>query len=91
LRRALALAGSETQVMSLWAISDTGTRDLMIDYYRRLQAGHGRAEALREARLKMLKSENRKHPYYWASFIQSGEWANLDGKREERQKVKGKR
>jgi CHAT domain-containing protein len=21
------------------------------------------------------------HPYYWASLIQSGEWANLDGKR----------
>jgi CHAT domain-containing protein len=21
------------------------------------------------------------HPYYWASFIQSGEWANLAGKR----------
>jgi hypothetical protein len=21
------------------------------------------------------------YPYYWASFIQSGEWANLDGKR----------
>ncbi|KAF0249801.1 MAG: hypothetical protein FD167_792, partial [bacterium] len=23
----------------------------------------------------------RQHPYYWASFIQSGEWANLDGNR----------
>ena len=23
------------------------------------------------------------HPYYWASFIQSGEWANLDGRRYE--------
>ena len=21
------------------------------------------------------------HPYYWASFIQSGEWANLKGER----------
>jgi CHAT domain-containing protein len=29
----------------------------------------------------MLKNVNRRHPYYWASFIQSGEWANLDGKR----------
>jgi CHAT domain-containing protein len=29
----------------------------------------------------MLKRPGRQHPFYWASFIQSGEWANLDGKR----------
>jgi CHAT domain-containing protein len=81
LRRALVLAGSETQVMSLWAISDEGTRKLMVDYYKRLLKGEGRGEALRQARLKMLESKHHQHPYYWASFIQSGEWANLDGKR----------
>ncbi len=81
LRRALVLAGAETQVMSLWPVSDVGTRELMIDYYKRLRRGEGRGEALRQVRLKMLESENRKHPFFWASFIQSGEWANLDGKR----------
>ena len=81
LRRALVLAGSETQLMSLWTVSDAGTRDLMIAYYKGLQAGRGRTEALREVRLHMLKNANRRHPYFWASFIQSGEWANLDGKR----------
>jgi hypothetical protein len=29
----------------------------------------------------MLKRQGRQHPFYWASFIQSGEWASLDGKR----------
>jgi CHAT domain-containing protein len=53
----------------------------MIEYYQRLQAGQGRSEALRQVQLGMLKGKERKHPYYWASFIQSGEWANLDGKR----------
>jgi CHAT domain-containing protein len=81
LRRALVLAGSESQMMSLWPVSDKGTRELMIEYYRRLKAGEGRSEALRRVQLKMLVSENRNHPFYWASFIQSGEWANLDGKR----------
>jgi tetratricopeptide (TPR) repeat protein len=81
LRRALVLAGSETQVMSLWPVSDTATRDLMVDYYRRLQRGEGRGEALRQVQLQMLRNPKRQHPYYWASFIQSGEWANLDGKR----------
>jgi CHAT domain-containing protein len=36
---------------------------------------------LRQVQLQMLASTNRRHPFYWASFIQSGEWANLDGKR----------
>ncbi len=80
LRRALVLAGSETQVMSLWAVSDEGTRKLMVAYYKRLLKGEGRGEALRQVRLEMLSSKKRQHPYYWASFIQSGEWANLDGK-----------
>jgi CHAT domain-containing protein/Tfp pilus assembly protein PilF len=81
LRRALVLAGAETQVMSLWAVSDKATRELMVSYYRMLQQGQGRGEALRQVQLEMLKKMNRRHPYYWASFIQSGEWANLEGKR----------
>ncbi len=81
LRRALVLAGAETQVMSLWAVSDKATRELMVSYYRMLQEGQGRGEALRQVQLQMLKNINRRHPYYWASFIQSGEWANLEGKR----------
>jgi CHAT domain-containing protein/Tfp pilus assembly protein PilF len=81
LRRALLLAGSQTQVMSLWLVSDQGTREFMLAYYQRLQAGQGRSEALRQVQLEMLANPLRRHPFYWASFIQSGEWANLDGKR----------
>src|SRR6266508_2428425 len=81
LRRALVLAGAETLVMSLWAVSDKATRELMVAYYGRLKQGQGRGEALRRVQLEMLKNVNRRHPYHWASFIQSGEWANLEGKR----------
>ncbi|MBS1808765.1 MAG: CHAT domain-containing protein [Acidobacteria bacterium] len=105
LRRALVLAGSESQVMSLWKVDDAATRDLMVEYYKRLQAGEGRSEAMRQVQLQMLRGQEqsaghqartpdvkplreekpsftgRSHPYYWASFIQSGEWANLAGKR----------
>src|SRR5205085_5531103 len=99
LRRALVLAGSETQVMSLWQVSDAATRDLMVEYYKRLQAGEGRTEALRQVQLAMIKSrpqgasggaqrglsgemktqtiEDRSHPFYWASFIQSGDWRGM--------------
>jgi CHAT domain-containing protein len=81
LRRALSLAGSETQVMSLWPVSDLGARDLMIEYYKGLGRGEGRGDGLRRVQLEMLKGKGRRHPFYWASFIQSGEWANLEGKR----------
>jgi CHAT domain-containing protein len=52
-----------------------------VAYYGRLKQGQGRGEALRQVQLEMLKSAKRQHPYYWASFIQSGEWANLEGRR----------
>jgi CHAT domain-containing protein/Tfp pilus assembly protein PilF len=81
LRRALVLAGSESQVMSLWPVLDTTTRDLMVPYYKALRQGKGRSDGLRQAQLRMLRSEDCQHPFYWAAFIQSGEWANLDGRR----------
>jgi CHAT domain-containing protein len=81
LRRAFVLAGAETLVMSLWPVSDYIARDAMVGYYTRLRAGLGRGDALREAKLAILKHPSRRHPYYWAGFIQSGEWANLDGRR----------
>jgi CHAT domain-containing protein len=104
LRRALVLAGSESQVMSLWKVSDAGTRDLMTAYYTRIQNHQGRTEALRQVQIAMLGGElaartasqsrqrettdigektvarDYRHPYYWAAFIQSGDWRNLEGK-----------
>ena len=81
LRRAFFLAGAETLVMSLWSVSDYTTREMMTGYYAGLKRGLGRGDALRQAQLAMMKRPGRQHPFFWASFIQSGEWANLDGKR----------
>jgi CHAT domain-containing protein/Tfp pilus assembly protein PilF len=81
LRRAFVLAGAESLVMSLWPASDYSTRTLMTSYYRNLKQGLGRGAALREVQLEMLRRNPRLHPFYWANFIQSGEWANLDGRR----------
>jgi CHAT domain-containing protein len=81
LRRSFVLAGAESVVMSMWPVSDFVTRELMTNYYKNLKKGMGRGEALRQVQLEMIKRPNRQHPFYWASFIQSGEWANLDGHR----------
>jgi CHAT domain-containing protein/Tfp pilus assembly protein PilF len=106
LRRALVLAGAESQVMSLWQVSDEATRDLMIGYYKRLQAGEGRTEALRAVQLEMLRGgrderdaeerglstkrrgqtkQSRSHPFFWSSFIQSGDWRSMNNRAGENQ------
>lgn len=82
LRRALVLAGAESQVMSLWKVDDEVTRDLMVHYYKRLLVDQrGRSEALRLVQLEMIatkgKNNDDSHPYYWASFIESGNWKSL--------------
>jgi CHAT domain-containing protein len=77
LRRAFMLAGAETLVMSLWPVTDAVARDTMVAYYARLRDGVGRGDALREAKLSILQQRSLRHPYYWAGFIQSGDWTPL--------------
>ena len=88
LRRAIVLAGAESQVMSLWQVSDQATRDLMVAYYQQLKMGQGRGEGLRTVQLKMLRTRQRRHPFYWASFIQSGAWTSIEKGKGKRIRVK---
>ena len=85
LRRALVIAGAETQVMSLWRVDDASTKALMVAYYQRLKGGEGRSEALRQTQLEILagrmeamSEEKYQHPYYWAGFIASGNWLPME-------------
>ena len=79
LRRAFVVAGAESVVMSLWSVGDGVARETMLTYYAGLRAGLGRGDALRGAKLAMLRRKGREHPYYWASFIQSGDWTSVEG------------
>ncbi len=77
LKRALALAGAESQILSQWKVADEATRDLMIALYEQLLAGAPRSAALRSAQLKLLRSDAYRHPYYWAAFSLFGDWGPL--------------
>lgn len=79
LRRAFAIAGAQTQIMSLWKVSDTTTAKLMAAYYRRLLAGEGRSEAMRNTQLELLRDPATRHPKDWAAFVVVGEWGPLSG------------
>ncbi|MUG93460.1 CHAT domain-containing protein [Scytonema sp. UIC 10036] len=76
LRRAFVMAGTQSQLISLWDVSDLGTKELMVKYYRQLIKNEGRSEALRQTQLEMLKSQQYQHPFYWAAFIPSGDWTS---------------
>lgn len=78
LRRAFAIAGARTQLVSLWQLEDQSTKDLAIAYYEKLSATGHRQRAWRELQLEMLNSEERSHPYYWSGFILSGDWQAID-------------
>jgi CHAT domain-containing protein/tetratricopeptide (TPR) repeat protein len=78
LRRAFVLAGAHTLVMSLWKVPDRQTQELMEDFYARILAGEGRAEALREAQLAM--KEKYPEPLYWGAFICQGDPGPLLGR-----------
>lgn len=71
LRRAFAIAGARTLIMSLWKVRDNETRELMVLFYQNLFAGNSRLDALRAAQAAI----RIKHPepYYWAAFICEGE------------------
>ncbi|MBW4572090.1 MAG: CHAT domain-containing protein [Tolypothrix carrinoi HA7290-LM1] len=81
LRRALVIAGSESQVISLWKVADDATKDLMIAYFKKVlgknEKKEGRSEALRQVQLEMLRGKEYQHPYYWAAFIPSGDWREM--------------
>src|SRR5262249_17299334 len=70
----LALAGSETQVMSLWQVSDYVSQRLMKAYNAGLKQGQGRGGALRRVKLEMMRRQGTGHPFYRAGFIPSGRW-----------------
>jgi CHAT domain-containing protein len=68
-------AGARSALGSLWPISDTAARELMIDFYRGLQVPDtNKAEALQKAQATLRESERFAHPFYWAPFTLVNDW-----------------
>ncbi len=74
LSEGFGLAGVRSVVGTLWKVDDGATRKLMLEFYGQLRAGKGRAEALRQAQLALLKEASTAEPFYWAPFVLVGDW-----------------
>jgi CHAT domain-containing protein/predicted negative regulator of RcsB-dependent stress response len=85
LTRAVMYGGTPAAVVSLWNVSDAATRELMVRFYRHMiKDGLPKDEALRQAKLEMLRSDQRRwitestsipanRPFFWAAFVLYGE------------------
>jgi CHAT domain-containing protein len=68
-------AGAPRVVVSLWSVSETGTTELMVRFYREmLKEGKPPAAALRAAQLSLMKEKRWSSPFFWAPFVLQGEW-----------------
>lgn len=70
LARAFLAAGVPTVVASLWSVDDEATAHLFESFHRHYSANSDPVEALREAQLDMIRSENKndRSPWAWAAF-----------------------
>jgi CHAT domain-containing protein len=68
-------AGARTIVASLWVVDDESQSVLMKEFYSQLiNQRKSKAEALRLAQLKLLRSDRYSSPYYWANMVMLGSW-----------------
>ena len=70
LSRALIGAGVPNVMVSLWAVPDAPTADLMVEFYQQWQATGNKAQALRQAMLTTM--ETHPEPRNWAAFTLVG-------------------
>lgn len=72
LARAFLCAGANCLLVSQWRVGDATTAGLMRRFYEALAVGRNTAQALQQAQLALISSEDcaaeLRHPFFWAGF-----------------------
>lgn len=78
--QAFFTAGSRSVMASLWSVEES-TYPVMVSFYKNMNAGMGKAEALRQAKLEFMRGSSKRnqqteyahiHPFLWAPFVLYG-------------------
>ncbi len=79
LKRAIAVAGARSSLLSLWKVDDRATAAFMESFYNKLKAGQPRADALAKTQKEFREHAlaGWRHPYVWAAFQLSGDWGAM--------------
>ncbi len=81
LARAFAAAGVPCTVMSLWRLHEDTGPAIVEAFFKYLQDGKPKDEALRLAKIDFLKDPNHEEttsPYYWAGLMVTGDVRPMD-------------
>jgi CHAT domain-containing protein/tetratricopeptide (TPR) repeat protein len=77
---AFFVAGSPSLVASQWKVDSASTTELMVNFHHGLRNPTGlqgrsaaKARALQQAALRVMKSPQYRHPFYWAGFVLIGD------------------
>ncbi len=76
LTRSFMYAGTPAISVTLWSVESQSAKTLSTGLYENLKAGRGRAEALRDIKLHMIRGEedeNYRYPYFWAPLVLFGD------------------
>jgi CHAT domain-containing protein len=71
--RIFLYTGAHSTISTLWSVHDRASAQLMDFFYENYQIGLGKAKSLQVAKQMMYRS-SYPHPYYWASYILTGEY-----------------
>ncbi|MFH2043162.1 MAG: CHAT domain-containing tetratricopeptide repeat protein [Acidobacteriota bacterium] len=79
LPRIFFYTGARTVVSTLWPIEDRSAADMMRSFYGRLRRGESAADALRNAKRRMI-DKGVSHPFFWSPYVLYGDFDPLGEK-----------
>jgi len=76
LTRSFMFAGAPAITVTLWSVESESIKDINVGMFKNLNANMGRAHALREIKLRMIRGKEKgawTHPFYWAPMVLFGD------------------
>lgn len=77
--RALRYAGAKSLALNLWSVNDKVASQFAVDFYKQVNEGTTKSEAIRLAKLNQLRTANA-NPHFWGAYMLIGNSAPITNK-----------